>query len=191
MGVSRVAIVTGAAGGIGINMCKSLISRGYHVVLADIDSQAGKKAHETLGEKTLFVQCDLGDWDSQAAMFKTAFEWHGRIDALVANAGIEEKERFYETPDVTKEVTKPNLLVFDVDLLAVVYGLRLFRYYWSKSGSPGLGKVITTSSMAGIYAFHAAPLYCAAKHAVSFPDFCLCLPKSVCMHSGYTILGLG
>ncbi len=166
MAASKVAVVTGAAGGIGSNMSKVLISKGYHVVLADIDAEAGAKTQATLGSSSLFVHCDLADWSSQAAMFKKAFEWHGRIDVCVANAGIDEKERFYNPPDVDQQPQKPNMKVIDVDLLAVIYGLRLFRYYWRKSGVAGLGKMIITSSMAGIYAFPAAPVYSAAKHGV-------------------------
>ncbi|KIW95799.1 uncharacterized protein Z519_02863 [Cladophialophora bantiana CBS 173.52] len=166
MPASKVAIVTGAAGGIGMAMSKLLISKGYHVVLADIDAEAGAQSQEILGSSSLFVQCDLADWDSQAAMFKEAYNWRGRVDICVANAGIDEKERFYTIPEVNAEPQKPNLKVIDVDLLAVVYGLRLFRHYWRKSGNPGLGKMIITSSMAGIYAFVAAPMYCAAKHAI-------------------------
>lgn len=166
----KVAIVTGAAGGIGLHMTKLLIEKGYYVVVADIDSVAGAKAKEALGSNALFIQVDLADWESQAALFKNAFEWQGRIDMCVANAGIEELERFYNTPDVEQEVMKPNMKVIDVDLLAVIYGLRLFRYYWRKSGNTdsALGKMIITASMAGIYAFVAAPVYSAAKHGVSW-----------------------
>lgn len=163
----KVAIVTGGAGGIGTPMSKSLINQGYHVVIADINAEAGQKAQETLGTSSLFVQCDLTDWDSHANMFKKAFDWHGRVDICVANAGITEKEAFYEQPDIDQQPSKPNLKVIDLDLIAVIYGLKLFRYYWRKSSNSGVGKFIMTSSMAGIYAFHAAPLYCAAKHGVS------------------------
>ncbi|KIY01264.1 uncharacterized protein Z520_02816 [Fonsecaea multimorphosa CBS 102226] len=166
MAASKVAIVTGAAGGIGLPMCRVLLGKGYHVVLADINQKTGAEAQKTLGDKTLFIQCDLADWGSHAAMFRKAFEWHGRIDACVANAGIVEKEKFYTIPNIEQEPEKPNLLVIDVDLNAVIYGLKLFRHYWKKSGNPGVGRMIITSSMAGIYAFTAAPLYSAAKHGI-------------------------
>ncbi|KAK5222257.1 hypothetical protein LTR72_006514 [Exophiala xenobiotica] len=166
MAESKVAIVTGAAGGIGVNMSKVLLSKGYHVVLADINAETGDKAQKALGSNTLFIQVDLADWAAHAAMFKKAFEWRGRLDVLVANAGIVEKEKFYAEPDTEHEPEAPNLKVVDVDLSAVICGLKLFRHYWRKSGNPGLGKVIITSSMAGIYAFIVAPLYSAAKHGI-------------------------
>jgi 15-hydroxyprostaglandin dehydrogenase (NAD) len=167
MAVPKVAIVTGGAGGIGTPMSRFLINQGYHVVIADINPEAGRKAQEILGPSSLFVQCDLTDWNSHASMFKKAFDWHGRVDLCVANAGVTEKEAFYEKPDIDQQPSKPNLTVVDLDLVAVIYGLKLFRYYWRKSGNDGVGKLIITSSMAGIYAFAAAPLYCAAKHGVS------------------------
>ncbi|KAJ5174155.1 uncharacterized protein N7482_000032 [Penicillium canariense] len=163
---SKVAIVTGGAAGIGLQMSKRLLSKGYRVVLADIDSARGTESQKQLGDQTHFVHCNLADWDSQAAMFKKAYQWAGRLDVFIANAGIDEKEPFYDTPSVDDEPRKPNMAIMDVDLSAVIYGLRLFRYYVRKSGTGEVAKMIATSSIAGLYSFHVAPMYAAAKHGV-------------------------
>jgi len=167
MSPKPTAIVTGGAGGIGRGFAERLLKRGYRVVLADIDKQSGPKVQEELGPDTLFVQCDVSDWDSQAAMFKAAHEWGGSIDVLMANAGIEEQEFFYGLPGEGGEPVKPNMKVIDVDLHSVLYGLRLFRHYrrLAPKGGPA-GKIIATSSMAGHYAFPASPAYSAAKSGV-------------------------
>ncbi|KAH7018816.1 hypothetical protein EDB80DRAFT_869500 [Ilyonectria destructans] len=161
------AIVTGAAGGIGLSYTKRLLDRGYRVVLADLNTDQGTELQKELGSNTLFVHCDVADWSSQVALFKAAYEWVGHIDVFIANAGIEEDEPFYSLPDNDGEPVKPSMKVLDVDLHSVVYGLRLFRHHMKKSAAGGtVGKMIVTNSMAGLYEFRVAPVYSAAKHGV-------------------------
>lgn len=169
MASKPTAIVTGAAGGIGRPLSERLLRRGYRVVLVDIDAQKGNELQKELGPDTLFVECDVADWDSSAAMFKSAHEWAGRIDVFMANAGIEEREFFYHLPGKDGgEPVKPNMAVVEVDLNSVIYGLRLFRHYRRMSAQDGtLGKMIATSSLAGFYAFPASPIYSSAKSGVS------------------------
>ncbi|EOD43914.1 putative 15-hydroxyprostaglandin dehydrogenase protein [Neofusicoccum parvum UCRNP2] len=164
MAAIKVAIVTGGAAGIGFALTKHLVGRGYRVVIADIDGERGAQAQREIGNDALFVQCDVADWDSQAALFKRAFEWGGsRIDLFAANAGVAEKQSIYELPD-GPEPAKPNLKLLDVNLVAVFYGLRLYRHYARVSGAGG--KMIVTSSSAGLYPFPIAPMYAAAKHGI-------------------------
>lgn len=92
------AIVTGGAGGIGSAFAKRLLERGYRVVLADKNKELGTKVQAQLGADSLFLNCDVSSWESQAEMFKKASEWGGRIDLFIANAGIEEQEHFYHLP---------------------------------------------------------------------------------------------
>ena len=163
----KVSIVTGAASGIGLSLAKHLISRGFRVVLADIDDVKGKKAQEELGPDALFLHCDVSDWDSSAAMFKKAYEWGGRIDFFAANAGIEERESVYRLPTSEEDLIKPDLGTIEVDLNSVIFGLRLFRYYVRKSATGQGGRMVVSSSMAGLYPMYLGPTYSAAKHAVS------------------------
>ncbi|KAK7429739.1 hypothetical protein QQZ08_003765 [Neonectria magnoliae] len=134
------AIVTGAAGGISLVYTKRLLEPGYRVVLAGLDWARGKSLQEGLGFNMLFVQCDVADWSSQAALFKAAHEWPGEIDVFIANAGKEEDEPFYDLPDNAGEPVKPSRKVIDVDPHSVV--------------------------MAGLYEFSVAPVHSAAKHGV-------------------------
>ncbi|GME37610.1 related to 15-hydroxyprostaglandin dehydrogenase (NAD(+)) [Neofusicoccum parvum] len=145
MTAMKVAIVTGGAAGIGFALTKHLAQR-------------------EIGNNTLFIQCDVADWDSQAALFKKAFGWGGgRIDLFAANAGVAEKQSIYELPD-GPEPAKPNLKLLEVNLVAVFYGLRLYRHYARISGAGG--KMIVTSSSAGLYPFPIAPMYATAKHDI-------------------------
>lgn len=80
----KVAVVTGASGGLGLAICQSLRSAGAQVVRADIN--AGGKAEDVDGD--LSVQCDIGDPDSVTEMANLVRTQFGRCDVLVNNAAI-------------------------------------------------------------------------------------------------------
>ena len=175
---TKHAIVTGGASGIGLSLVKHLLEKPeWRVAIADVRPEAWEAVKSSLDSKrTLFVQTDVISWESQAEMFKKAFEWsEGRLDFLAANAGISDKDSFYTPMDLENEPTKPNLICVDVCETAVYYGLQLFTYYARKtnaalkansSTSPFNPKMVITSSCAGLYVFPIAPQYNAAKHAV-------------------------
>jgi 3-oxoacyl-[acyl-carrier protein] reductase len=84
----RVAIVTGAGGGIGEAYARALHAEGASVVIAELDADAGAAVAASLGERALFVRTDVGDPTSTDAMVETAMDAFGRIDHLVNNAAI-------------------------------------------------------------------------------------------------------
>ncbi len=88
---NKVAIVTGAARGIGLACAKAFAAEGAKVVLSDIEVTAGEKAVEDLqagGADALFVACDVGDKAQVDALIGSAVAAFGRLDCVVANAGI-------------------------------------------------------------------------------------------------------
>jgi glucose 1-dehydrogenase len=86
----KVAIITGAAGGIGNAIARRFLKEGGRVVAADMDDARGQAmAKEFDDSGTLrYVHCDVGDAASVAALVKDATDAFGRIDILVNNAGI-------------------------------------------------------------------------------------------------------
>ncbi|KIV77299.1 hypothetical protein PV11_09106 [Exophiala sideris] len=166
MTTSKVALVTGGASGIGLGLTRHLLQRDFKVVVADMNGERGAELQKELGSDFLFVKTDVTDWDAQAALFKRAYEWGGRIDFLAANAGIASIEPVYEDLVVNDsgELQKPNLGTLEVDLSAVFYGLILFKHYHHKAGGKGSGKVAVTASQSGLYPLRFRPTYCAAKH---------------------------
>jgi len=88
----RVAIVTGAAQGLGEAIARRLAAEGAHVAVADINEQRAQEVaadiEDTSHRRAIPVQCDVTNEDEVAAMVKTAVETFGRLDILVSNAGI-------------------------------------------------------------------------------------------------------
>jgi len=87
----RVAIVTGAASGIGFACAREFAAEGAKVVLADIDEAKGETAAETLQEEgydVLFLPCDVGDKGSVDRLVERTAAAFGRLDCMVANAAI-------------------------------------------------------------------------------------------------------
>jgi len=84
----RVAVVTGAGGGIGEAYARALHAEGASVVIAEIDDDAGAAVAADLGDRALFVSTDVGDPASCEAMAAAAVGAFGGVDHLVNNAAI-------------------------------------------------------------------------------------------------------
>ncbi len=88
----KVAIVTGAAGGIGEAYARALAAEGANVVVADLDEEKGKVTAASISEagggKAIFVNVDVGSPESTIAMAEATVEAFGGIDHLVNNAAI-------------------------------------------------------------------------------------------------------
>lgn len=151
---SPVAIVTGAASGIGLAVTKHLLSRGFRVAMADVNSNEGQRLATELGSQTIFVQADVSSYEAQAKLFATAFSWGGeRLDFFAANAGIDDRQSLYQTDEEldSNGIPKPlNLKCLQVDLEAVIQGIWLFKHFARKNKTTRGGKVVITSSAAGL-----------------------------------------
>ncbi len=84
----RVAIITGAAKGIGKAISKRMIQGNYQTILVDIDQERGAALAKELGEKASFISCDISDEEQVELLFSKVIEEYGSIDVLVNNAGI-------------------------------------------------------------------------------------------------------
>jgi NAD(P)-dependent dehydrogenase (short-subunit alcohol dehydrogenase family) len=152
----RVALVTGAAMGIGFSITKSLADAGAHVVLADRDAEAGKRAAADVNG--LFVRADVSDDDELHRMIETAERVGGGLDILVNNAGGVDSP-FYPTAPVERWAR-----VLDVNLRAVMLATQLALPALRRRGG---GAIVNIASVAGLGASaYGAPEYAAAKAAV-------------------------
>jgi len=84
----KVALVTGAARGIGLGIAAWLISESWQVVLTDLDRERGAKVAKVLGENALFIAMDVSSEEQVKAGVAEVLGQFGRIDALVCNAAV-------------------------------------------------------------------------------------------------------
>ncbi|MFJ5766436.1 3-oxoacyl-ACP reductase FabG [Lysinibacillus sp. NPDC093210] len=154
---NKVAIITGAANGIGFAAAERFIEEGAIVFIADFDDNAGIIAANQLGEKATFVQVDVADRDSVKKLVTTVIAQAGRIDILVNNAGITRDAM------LTKMTEDQFQQVLDVNLSGV--------FHCTQEVSPhmvaaGYGKIINTSSVSGVYGNVGQTNYAATKAAI-------------------------
>jgi NAD(P)-dependent dehydrogenase (short-subunit alcohol dehydrogenase family) len=112
----KVAIVTGAGRGIGEATARAMAAQGAKVVVAELDPATGERTAAEIGG--LFVPCDVRDYAQLQAVAERALEAHGRIDVLVANAGI---NVFHEPLETSEEEWRR---CFAVDLDGVWHSCR-------------------------------------------------------------------
>lgn len=99
---TRIALVTGAAAGIGAAISEHLAGQNHHVVLADLNIEAAEHLAKTLAERghtSEAVLLDVGDKESIRQTFSWLADTHGRCDILVNNAGIARTYPFVDYPD--------------------------------------------------------------------------------------------
>ena len=107
---NRVAVITGAAGGIGLATARRFAEEGAKVVCADVDEEAGTKAATEVGG--LFVKVDVTSEEDVVRMFQTAFDTYGSVDIAFNNAGISppDDDSILETGiDAWRRVQEVNL----------------------------------------------------------------------------------
>jgi NAD(P)-dependent dehydrogenase (short-subunit alcohol dehydrogenase family) len=155
----KVAVVTGAASGIGLALANAFGARGCSVVLADIDQAALDAAAVDVGAngaETLTVVTDVSKAEAVEALAAATIERFGAVHVVCNNAGVGGAGDPWLGPIESWE------WVIGVNLWGVVHGVRAFLPHIVMSGG---GHIVNTASMAGLYPGFAAP-YDATKHAV-------------------------
>lgn len=154
----KVAVVTGAAQGIGRSCAERLAAEGARVVLADIDMDEGQAAAEAIGSSAAFHKTDMRDLSSVKAMADFAVSQFGGIDILVNNAAV-------ALNGVVDEVDEDRWLqVIDLNLSGVWRGMKACIPHMRRCGG---GSVINMSSVQGLRGFAGWPAYAAAKGGIN------------------------
>jgi len=156
----KVAIITGAASGIGLATAKLLAEMGAKVALLDIEETKGKKAEEKikkLGRKAKFYCCDVTSILDCKKTTEDVYREFGKIDILFNNAGVTRR----------KDVVELNEEEWDLVLKVNLKGIYLLSSYviphMIKNGG---GSIINTGSGWGLKGGSKAAAYCAAKGGV-------------------------
>ncbi|KAF7554163.1 hypothetical protein G7Z17_g3096 [Cylindrodendrum hubeiense] len=173
---SKVALITGGASGMGLTVAQALAPKGWTVHILDFNKQAGVAAEQSLANSK-FHQVDVTSWESLSKAFESVFLQDGRLDFVFANAGIVERDNFYETPDNDGIPSEPNLKTLDVNLNSVINQSYLALHYFRRSPHKGKGaSLVMTASVGGLYPSQYCPIYSASKagvihfmRAIAFP----------------------
>lgn len=157
----KVALVTGAASGIGRATALAFARGGASVLVADTNEDGGlgtAKMIADLGRKAVFQKCDVSRSSEVKTMVDKCIEAFGRLDFAFNNAGIEGQQSF--TDDCSEENWD---LVININLKGVWLCMKYQIPAMLKSGG---GAIVNCSSIAGVTGFPGIPAYVASKHGV-------------------------
>lgn len=150
MSETKVALITGGASGMGLAVAQVLAPKGWTVHLLDFNEKAGHSATPSL-PNSKFHKVDVTSWESLSKAFQTVFSQNGRLDFVFANAGIVERDNFYETPDSDEIPPEPNQKTTDVNLKAVINQAYLALHYFRRSPHKGKdASLVMTASVGGL-----------------------------------------
>ena len=163
----KVAVVTGAASGIGLGLARRFASEGMRVVMADVEEVALKTAADDLassGAEILAVSTDVSDADAVHALAAATFDRFGTAHVVCNNAGI-------GTGGPAWAVSEAQWRwIIGVNLMGVVHGIQAFVPRLIEQGE---GHVVNTASAAGLMTGPGMSPYFATKHAVVALSECL------------------
>jgi NAD(P)-dependent dehydrogenase (short-subunit alcohol dehydrogenase family) len=163
----KVAVVTGAASGIGRAMAERFAREGMKVVLADLEQGPLAEAREAVAKTAgaaIAVQVDVSKPDQVDALARSTFEAFGTAHVVCNNAGIGAGGLMWQVPLADWS------WILSVNLMGVVHGVRAFVPRMIEQGE---GHVVNTASIAGLIAGPGMGAYCATKHAVVAMSECL------------------
>uniref|UniRef100_A0A8C1VRI9 15-hydroxyprostaglandin dehydrogenase [NAD(+)] n=1 Tax=Cyprinus carpio TaxID=7962 RepID=A0A8C1VRI9_CYPCA len=153
----KVAVVTGAAQGLGRSFVEILLKNGAKVALIDVNKSLGEELKSTLDQehgrdRTEFHTADVSSEEDFKGVLEKIVETFGRIDILCNNAGIVNEKHWEKT--------------IAINLGGVVRGTYLALEHMKKENSGNGGVIVNISSIAGLGPLPLAPIYTATKHGV-------------------------
>ncbi len=172
----KVAVVTGAASGIGRAMAERFAREGMKIVLADVEAAPLTHAREEIGRggvEAIAVQTDVSQWEQVERLAKRTFEAFGTAHIVCNNAGIGSGGApAWETSLADWQWT------INVNLWGVIHGVRAFVPRMLEQGE---GHVVNTASIAGLVTVPGMAPYCVTKEGV--------VALSECLHHDLAVRG--
>ena len=166
----KIAVVTGAAQGIGLAIAETLAQQGAHMVIADIQEEkaeaVAKEIGANTGQQAIAVKVDVVDSASTKSMIDRAMDGFGRVDILVNNAGVLRDNQLVRVKDgeLVKQMPEEDFdLVVAVNLKGVFNCTQAVAPYMIKQGG---GVILNATSVVGLDGNFGQTNYVAAKAGV-------------------------
>ena len=154
----KVAVITGAASGIGLGTARRFYEEGASLVIADLQTEAGIAAAAEFGDRARFVRCDVTREVDVSAAVDLAVAEFGQLDIMVNNAGI---------VGAIGPIAKTSVEAWDTTIAILLRGVFLGVKHAARVMQPRRsGVILSLSSTAGILGGLGPHAYTAAKHAV-------------------------
>lgn len=164
----RSIIVTGGASGIGEAIVRLLAERGAACIAADVNDQQGNRIVEEInraGGNAVYRHCDISDVGQVDSLVNAAVERFGRLDGLVANAGVQVEKPLADTTDAEWD------RVIDINLKGTFLCCRaavkqMLKNTDGKGGGRQGGSIVATGSVLSLVAEPVLAAYCASKGGI-------------------------
>jgi NAD(P)-dependent dehydrogenase (short-subunit alcohol dehydrogenase family) len=166
----KVAVVTGAASGIGAALCAGFAAEGMRVVAADIDEARARAVAAAL-PTAIGVGVDVADAESVQRLADTAFATYGQVDVLCNNAGVFQGGLSWERSVADWD------WVLGVNVYGIIHAIRSFVPRMTAQGTDG--HIVNTASVAAFVAGAASSPYVVSKCAAMSITECLALDLAV------------
>lgn len=163
----KIAIITGAAKGLGEADARIFAREGATVILTDVDRENGERVAQEIGDAARFVELDVRSEDAWQQLISDVVDNHGGLHILVNNAGV------VEAGNIETQTLKDYQFVMDVSAQGTFLGCKYAIPAMKRSGS---GSIINMASIASVQGESYVAAYSAAKGAVES------LTRSVAAH---------
>lgn len=153
----KVALVTGAASGIGYALCRELHARGATVHAADLNEAGLVRLRQECGDRLVTTRLDVADEDAVRDWIERSAAERGRVDYLFNNAGIVVGGDFEAMDRAAWRK------IIDINLWGVIHGS---QHGYALMRRQGCGHIVNTASTAGVMPVARSTAYATTKHAV-------------------------
>ncbi len=159
----KVALISGAARGIGEAIARAFVTEGANVLVTDINDEQGQSVAESLGTSALYQHLDVREEKDWQLATQTIIQHWGKLDIVVNNAGITGFEAGFVAHDPEQATLEDWRSVHRTNLDGVFLGC---KYAIQAMRSQGTGSIINISSRSGIVGISGAAAYASSKAAV-------------------------
>ena len=164
----KVAVLTGATGGIGLAIVEKFIEEGARLVAGDLSEEGLQQLEANYGDKIKGVIADISDYQQVARLMDTAVEQFGTLDIVINNAGIGAPKML-----IDHDPAEDFDFIIKINQNGVYYGIHAAAKKFQALGKPGV--IINTSSIYGTMAAEMTFSYNTSKAAVDMMTKCAAL----------------